>query len=234
MNVLPRVGTEPTSLVASSSLELFPSSNLLSRPVSLRRLKGWLEEEFPDSMLELRNFLTLPMKPEIRVGIDEASFLSPRFLRFGVVYTINSVREVIDVRLGFHPSRLLDGLIEIGQNEATPVEGICLPIGGLENKSIRKTTTETGTQRPPTVTSTPGKAEALLGLRTRKTYFKLAFDLEPNDLTDGLALPALMPIDRGPGPTSKESATSGTTPLEKRKERRNGKEYSTCIILNFS
>jgi len=28
-----------------------------------------LEEELPDSMLELRSFLTLPMKPEIRVGI---------------------------------------------------------------------------------------------------------------------------------------------------------------------
>lgn len=40
MNVLPRVGTEPTALVASSSLEQFPSSSLLlARPVSLRRLK---------------------------------------------------------------------------------------------------------------------------------------------------------------------------------------------------
>lgn len=39
MNVLPRVGTEPTALVASSSLEQFPSSSLLPRPVSLRRLK---------------------------------------------------------------------------------------------------------------------------------------------------------------------------------------------------
>src|ERR1044072_1396804 len=64
-----------------------------------------LEEELPDSMLELRSFLTLPMKPEIRVGIGEASFRSPLFLRFGVGYSINSVREVIDVRLGFRPSR---------------------------------------------------------------------------------------------------------------------------------
>ena len=39
MNVRPRVGTEPTALVASSSLEQFPSSSLLARPVSLRRLK---------------------------------------------------------------------------------------------------------------------------------------------------------------------------------------------------
>ena len=67
--------------------------------------KGGLEEELPDSMLELRSFLTLPMKPEIRVGIGEASFRSPWFLRFGVGYSINSVREVIDVRLGFRPSR---------------------------------------------------------------------------------------------------------------------------------
>lgn len=65
--------------------------------------KGGLEEELPDSMLELRSFLTLPMKPEIRVGIGEASFRSPWFLRFGVGYSINSVREVIDVRLGFRP-----------------------------------------------------------------------------------------------------------------------------------
>ncbi|KAK7298201.1 hypothetical protein VNO77_47112 [Canavalia gladiata] len=57
---------------------------------------------------------------------------------------------------------------------------------------IGKTTTETGTQRPPTVTSTPGKAEALLGLRTIKTSLTLAFDLEPADLTDGLALPTSM------------------------------------------
>jgi len=28
--------------------------------------------------------------------------------------------------------------VEIGQNEATPVEGICPSIGGLENKSISK------------------------------------------------------------------------------------------------
>jgi hypothetical protein len=35
-------------------------------------------------------------------------------------------------------NRLLDGLVEIGQNEATPVEGICPPIGGLEKKSISK------------------------------------------------------------------------------------------------
>jgi hypothetical protein len=87
---------------------------------------------------------------------------------------------------------------------------------------IGKTTTETGTQRPPTVTSTPGKAEALLGLRTRKTYFTLAFDLEPADLTDGLALPTSMPMDRGPGPTSKESATSGTAPLKKRNKKWKG------------
>nr|YP_010833493.1 hypothetical protein QLP06_mgp004 [Jatropha curcas]WFG81119.1 hypothetical protein [Jatropha curcas] len=56
--------------------------------------------------------------------------------------------------------------------------------------------------------------EVLLGLRTRKTYFTLAFDLEPAYLTDGLALPTSMPmptsmstempIDTGPGPTSKE------------------------------
>ena len=39
MNVLPRMGTEPTALVASSSLEQFPSSSLLAGPVSLRRLK---------------------------------------------------------------------------------------------------------------------------------------------------------------------------------------------------
>ncbi len=88
------------------------------------------------------------------------------------------------------------------------------------NIDIGNATTETGTQRPPTVTSIPGKAEALLGLRTRKTSFTLAFDLEPADLTDGLALPTSMlmptsmstemPIDTGPGPTSKESATSGT------------------------
>ena len=57
------------------------------------------------------------------------------------------------------------------------------------NIDIGNATTETGTQRPPTVTSTPGKAEALLGLRTRKTYFTLAFDLE---LTDGLAVPTSM------------------------------------------
>jgi len=61
-----------------------------------------LEEELPDSMLELRSFLTLPMKPEIRVGIGV--FPLP-FLLAGVGYSINSVREVIDVRLGFRPSR---------------------------------------------------------------------------------------------------------------------------------
>ncbi|GAB2303651.1 hypothetical protein Dimus_037635 [Dionaea muscipula] len=68
----------------------------------------------------------------------------------------------------------------------------------------------------------------LLGLRTRKTSFTLAFDLEPADLTDGLALPTSMPtsmstempIDTGPVPTSKESATSATAdrpfPLNKK------------------
>ncbi|KAK7296030.1 hypothetical protein VNO77_50926 [Canavalia gladiata] len=78
------------------------------------------------------------MKPEIRVGIGEASFRSPFFLRFGVGYSISSVREVIDVRLGFRPSRLLDGLVEIGQNEANAPSGRNMPRGGLENKSISK------------------------------------------------------------------------------------------------
>ncbi|KAL5063753.1 hypothetical protein RYX36_025490 [Vicia faba] len=90
----------------------------------------------------------------------------------------------------------------------------CLP-----KRKNWKTTTETETQRPPTVTSTPGKAEALLGLRMRKTYFTLAFDLEPADLTDRLAFPTLMSMDMGPGPTSKESAISGTTSLKKRKKK---------------
>jgi hypothetical protein len=31
-----------------------------------------------------------------------------------------------------------------------------------------------------------------------------------------------MPMDRGPGPTSKESATSGTAPLKKRKKKWKG------------
>ncbi|KAK7298216.1 hypothetical protein VNO77_47127 [Canavalia gladiata] len=51
---------------------------------------------------------------------------------------VNSVREVIDVRLGFRPSRLLDGLVEIGQNEANAPSGRNMPRGGLENKSISK------------------------------------------------------------------------------------------------
>nr|YP_009430359.1 orf96 [Bupleurum falcatum]YP_010035052.1 orf96 [Glycyrrhiza uralensis]ARR27491.1 orf96 [Bupleurum falcatum]QOX10075.1 orf96 [Glycyrrhiza uralensis]QVY59159.1 NADH dehydrogenase subunit 1 [Glycyrrhiza uralensis] len=43
-----------------------------------------------------------------------------------------------------------------------------------------------------------------------------------------------MPMDRGPGPTSKESATYGTAPLKKRKKKWKVVLYSTCIILNFS
>lgn len=68
-----------------------------------------LEEELPDSMLGLRSFLTLPMKPEIRVGIGV--FPLP-FLLAGVGYSINSVREVIDVRLGLKPLFLLSWLMK--------------------------------------------------------------------------------------------------------------------------
>lgn len=49
-----------------------------------------LEEELPDLMLELRSFLTLPMKPEIRVGIGEASSRLPLHL---VLLRILSLRS---------------------------------------------------------------------------------------------------------------------------------------------
>uniref|UniRef100_A0A2P2MLS9 Uncharacterized protein n=1 Tax=Rhizophora mucronata TaxID=61149 RepID=A0A2P2MLS9_RHIMU len=52
-----------TEVISEKKKQLFEKNSLC-----LLMSQG-LEEELPDSMLELRSFLTLPMKPEIRVGI---------------------------------------------------------------------------------------------------------------------------------------------------------------------
>ncbi|CAJ1942945.1 unnamed protein product [Sphenostylis stenocarpa] len=69
-----------------------------------------------------------------------------------VGYSINSVREVID---------LLDGLVEIGQNEANAPSGRNMPRGGLENKSISKIERAGISLGLPNVVYVPGEKESL-------------------------------------------------------------------------